>query len=419
MAQLYDRLRRIRDEQRRTAASQQSKPAPPPVRDTIVDAAALQAAGWSNPAPGLWQRSDLRPLGPNALRLVRGATLDLHPAAGGPCRPIALDTETSGLSTGAGNPAFLVGIGTVTDDSSCVEQLLMTDFGAEPDLIAALLDRIAELSQQDAAPPTFLSYNGAAFDLPLLRSRCIINRSLWPERAHLDLLTPVRRLYASRIGSCSLQAVEQNVLGHRRAVDVPSFEVPARYLAFTAGGPWAPFAPVLDHHVEDIHSLPEIAALLSLELAGEPTRSLIDPDPYGTARSLLRDRSGADHQRVDALLAVAAADRGYPEVAGRALELIAARARSRGDRAADGAARRARYDMTGSLAAGVALARYLEHHASDEAAAAQLVAQLIRHYGAREDLLHRAARLERRLSARPPAPTSDTDRDRRAPNDPS
>ena len=394
MAQLYDRLRRIRAEQHHAA---QPQPRAPTTTTTPIDEAALRAAGWSSPAAGLWRRADPRPLGPNASRLVRRAELDLHRSLVGRCRPIAIDTETSGLSTGAGNPAFLVGIGTVAGDTSHVEQLLMTDFGAEPALIAALIDRIERLNAHHGAPPVYLSYNGAAFDLPLLRSRCILNRRIWPELVHLDLLAPVRRLYATRIGGCSLPAVERFVLGYRRVGDVPSREVPARYLAFSAGGPWAPFAPVLHHHVEDIHSLAEITALVSLDLAAERSYRLVAPDPYGVARSLLRDRSSVDHERVDALLAAAAADHRYPEVAGRALELIAARARRCGDRAADGAARRARYDLTGSLAAGVALARYLEHHARDTAAAAQLVAELVRHYGARHDLLHRAARLKRTL----------------------
>ena len=74
-----------------------------------------------------------------------------------------LDTETTGLSHGAGTVAFLVGIGFFDEKGFTVRQYLMRDYDEE----ALLLSHVAEDMQKSRLLCTF---NGATFDLPLLET---------------------------------------------------------------------------------------------------------------------------------------------------------------------------------------------------------------------------------------------------------
>ena len=82
---------------------------------------------------------------------------------------VCLDTETTGLATGTGTVAFLVGLGTWTGDRFCQVQLLLPDHAEEP----ALLDALAA-----AIPPEawLVTYNGRGFDWPLLVARYRMSR---------------------------------------------------------------------------------------------------------------------------------------------------------------------------------------------------------------------------------------------------
>ena len=75
-----------------------------------------------------------------------------------------LDTETTGLSHGAGTVAFLVGVGFFDEKGFTVRQYLMRDYDEE----AFLLSHVAEEMGKRRVLCTF---NGATFDLPLLETR--------------------------------------------------------------------------------------------------------------------------------------------------------------------------------------------------------------------------------------------------------
>ncbi len=74
------------------------------------------------------------------------------------------DTETTGLSTGAGTVIFLAGIARVDGDRIHARQYLLPDFPYEPPLLRAV-------ARDLATSPRIVTYNGRGFDLPMLAAR--------------------------------------------------------------------------------------------------------------------------------------------------------------------------------------------------------------------------------------------------------
>ena len=75
-----------------------------------------------------------------------------------------LDTETSGLSGGTGTYAFMVGIARFIEDQFVIKQFFMRDPAEEP----AMLEAIAQFL---APAQALVTFNGKAFDAPLLATR--------------------------------------------------------------------------------------------------------------------------------------------------------------------------------------------------------------------------------------------------------
>src|SRR5437763_52010 len=102
--------------------------------------------------------------------------------------------------------------------------------GGELDEEPALLAALVPLLEQAAGVVTF---NGSAFDLPLLETRFVLARRRWPPRLpHLDLLRPARRVFAPRCADCRLTTLEREVLGLEREDDVPGALIPTLYFDF-------------------------------------------------------------------------------------------------------------------------------------------------------------------------------------------
>jgi hypothetical protein len=194
------------------------------------------------------------------------------------------DTETTGLSTGAGTVVFLAGLGHAVGDRLVVRQLLLPDYPHEPALLRLVATELATRTR-------LVTYNGRAFDMPLLSARLTLN-GLFSELAslpasHDDLLPVARRLFRRALGGARLADVEAGVLGVRRATDCPSSEVPARYFGYLRGGTPDLLAEVLDHNLQDIASLALLEALVMRLLDGgwRDTELL---DHHGMAIELLR-----------------------------------------------------------------------------------------------------------------------------------
>jgi len=172
-------------------------------------------------------------------------------------RCIFLDTETTGLSGGAGTVAFLVGVGFIDGGDFVVEQYLMRDYADEAELIETLAGR---MSGYDAV----CTFNGRNFDLPLLETRFTMcrMRDKWRELEQLDLLYPARRTWKLRLGSCRLSRLEEFILGHSREGDLPGSEVPQRYFSFLKSGDMALLEDIIAHNRQDIRSLGTLLAHL-------------------------------------------------------------------------------------------------------------------------------------------------------------
>ncbi len=200
------------------------------------------------------------------------------------------DTETTGISTGAGTVIFLAGLAWLEADRIVVRQYLLPDYPHE----AALLRRVAA---ELASAERVVTYNGRAFDLPMLASRLTVH-GLFREQAalptaHDDLLPVARRLWRRRLGGARLSQVESGVLGVRRDSDVGGADVPGRYFDYLRGGSPQLLAEVLDHNLQDVVSLALLEAEV-LRLRAGAWRDATVLDPHGMAIDLLRLGAAAD-----------------------------------------------------------------------------------------------------------------------------
>ncbi len=200
-------------------------------------------------------------------------------------RALYLDTETTGLSGGAGTVAFLVGLLYWREDGlgqrrvPVLEQILVRNLGEE----APMLVRIEEHVRRSSMLVTF---NGKSFDWPLLRNRYTMARLPAPtELPHLDLVHVARRLHRARKIACKLQSIERNVLGFERHDDVPSSEVGACYLHFLRTGDTHALLKVVEHNAWDVYTM---AALVGLYGEPLPSTELDADDLIGVASTLKR-----------------------------------------------------------------------------------------------------------------------------------
>lgn len=191
-----------------------------------------------------------------------------------------LDTETTGLSGGAGTVAFLVGLGRLEGSRFVVYQYMMSNYGAE----VLLLDKITPFIQE---AQTLVTFNGRSFDVPLLRSRFTMCRLSDPTegKAHLDLIHPARRVWKMRLKDCSLSHIEETELGLHRDHDLPGAEVPERYFSFLKTGDLSLLSDVVDHNRQDILSLGTLLARLSSSYAA-PLEQTSMMDVFSLGRTL-------------------------------------------------------------------------------------------------------------------------------------
>ena len=276
------------------------------------------------------------------------ALLALDPALStcDPRRALFLDTETTGLSGGAGTVAFLIGLAWWDEGGHLVlEQLFVRGLGEEAPVLERVGARIRDASM-------LVTYNGKSFDWPLLRARFVMTRMGVPDPPpHLDLLHVARRVHGKRIRSgCRLVSLEREVLGFERERDVESSDVSACYLHFLRTGDAGALLGVVEHNSWDVVAM---AALMGLY--GEPLHDgLPSCDLAGVARTLRR--AGA----LDRAMAVAqtAVER---DATPESLRARADIAKARGDRAAALADFEAIATAVDDASARLELAKLYEH----------------------------------------------------------
>lgn len=199
-------------------------------------------------------------------------------------RLLFLDTETTGLSGGAGTVAFEIGAGWIEPRGMVIRQYVMRDYGQEADMLREVASLIARAD-------TIVTFNGKSFDLPLLESRMIMNRIRVhvTDMPHLDLLHAARRVYKLRLGRCNLTALEEAVLGKTRRDDLPGAQVPERYFTYLKTGEFALLEDVLRHNFDDIQSLAELTAVICSAYR-QPELLRYEQDILGVGKTLLHGR---------------------------------------------------------------------------------------------------------------------------------
>ncbi len=240
--------------------------------------------------------------------------LDPSLRAAEPGGALYLDTEATGLAGGTGTIPFLVGLAWFEGEELICEQLLLRRLGDEAPMLARIAERLKSATM-------IVSFNGKAFDMPLLRTRFVMNRVSAPcEPPHLDLVHLARRVHRTARGrsgigdprsgptiervtedeelrrqtSCKLTAIERQLLGFARVDDVPSAEVPARYSHFLRTGDADAIRSVCDHNLWDVVSMAAIVgvygdAVRALDSEdGRELPALGGRDLVGIARTLRR-----------------------------------------------------------------------------------------------------------------------------------
>jgi uncharacterized protein YprB with RNaseH-like and TPR domain len=348
----------------------------------------LGLGDWTEVAPDVFERETLDESVRAPGLLLRSALLEREVDCSSVC---FMDTETTGLSGGAGTTVFLVGAGTLGPDGMRVRQVLLGDYPAEPEFLARV--------EQALGHQYWASYNGRAFDAKLLESRFLMNGCPPMAPEHLDLLYWSRRLWRSRLPACNLGTIESSILGRPRDDDIPGIEIPDRFFQFAATRDAGHLSDVFEHHRLDIVSLGHLFLRLEEVLADPGADRSVDRYQLGRwlllrgdlrgmnlLEALLRDRAEeADSGRRRRELASVLASRYYrrtgrPETARSLLEEL---------RALEPTSREIMSE----------LAKVCEHDLRDPGAALGVVVSYLESTGAEPDaeIERRMARLERKI----------------------
>ena len=211
---------------------------------------------------GDWRLEEAATIDPSVIARLTGdpalGSLDLENA-------VFLDTETTGLSGGAGVYVYMVGLGWFEEGDYVSWQGFLRHPGEERALLAECAERIANHS-------ALVSFFGKSFDRHRLEDKMRIAGVEPPFTGlpHLDLYHPFRRLTNGAFENGKLQTMERELLGFHRERDLPGSLAPAAWFDFLAGRPHL-LEGVFQHNHEDVLSLVVLAAYLGR--AGLETRA--------------------------------------------------------------------------------------------------------------------------------------------------
>ncbi|MCP3916636.1 MAG: ribonuclease H-like domain-containing protein [bacterium] len=206
---------------------------------------------------GTWRLDEHASADARAFELLSGdgalAGLDLE-------RAVFLDTETTGLSGGAGVFVYMVGLGWFEGESFRLWQ----GFLRGPDEELALL---AEVSRIVGDKDAVVSFFGKSFDRHRLedKMRIVGVEPTFEGRPHLDLYHPFRRLTQGHLVDGRLATVEAALVGLERDDDLPGAFAPAAWFDFLAGRAHR-LEGVFRHNRDDVLSLVTLAAYLGRTL---------------------------------------------------------------------------------------------------------------------------------------------------------
>ena len=200
-----------------------------------------------------------------------------------------LDTETTGLAGGTGTYAFLVGVGSIDAAGFRLRQFFMRDYGEEASLLWRLSEHLAQFD-------VLITYNGKAYDQPLLETRYRMARGPggtpkhpFDRMQHLDLLFGARRLWKLRLESCRLVDLETQILGVERQGDLPGEMIPYCYFEYLRTKQAFRLVPIFHHNALDILSLACLTAIVPFAFRQPEGAALRHgADLIGLARWLLQ-----------------------------------------------------------------------------------------------------------------------------------
>jgi len=286
----------------------------------------------------------------------------------------------------------LIGVGRVCPDGFRVRQFFMRDYGEEASLLWALAQHLEQFD-------VLVTYNGKTYDQPLLETRYRMARAPTPfaRLAHLDLLHGARRLWKLRLESCRLVDLENQILGVEREGDLPGEMIPYVYFEYLRTQQAFRVVPIFHHNAIDILTTACLTGIVPFAFR-EPgsARFAHGSEMVGIARWFLK----AERKDEALDLLRRAVQMGLPdELLFRTLWDTAMLEKKMGNEPAELA-------ILTELAEGrnpyrvtalEALAKYYEHRERNYAMALEMI-RSARALADSEVLIHRQARLERRLA---------------------
>lgn len=297
MRGLQDQLaalrRRIASIDRKYAGAPKTRPAPARthIEDLIEGEVVRTHRGEHFETARRWERhrrhgsvdiADLTALPEDWLAsLSAGAVAHTHPG-----KWAFLDTETTGLLDSSATYAFLIGVGSIDAAGFQLRQFFMRDCSEEASVLARLAEYLAQFD-------VLITYNGKAYDQPLLETRFRLLRSPHPfnHLMHLDLLFGARRLWKLRLENCKLVELENRILGVERQGDLPGVMIPYCYFDYLRTEQAFRLVPIFHHNAMDILSLACLTAIVPLAFrAPEQAGFRHGADLVGLARWLRASR---------------------------------------------------------------------------------------------------------------------------------
>ncbi len=162
------------------------------------------------------------------------------------------DVESTGLSTGAGNMVFLIGLGFFEKENFTITQYFIEDYINEKGLLYILEQEFKKRSH-------LISFNGRSFDFYVLKNRFILSRKFefsLNNLLHFDLLHSSRRIWKNMFSDYSLINLEKEVLKfHRTSDDIPGYLIPIYYKEYIRTGNPDKMSNIIYHNLIDVKSM--------------------------------------------------------------------------------------------------------------------------------------------------------------------
>ncbi|WP_235820331.1 ribonuclease H-like domain-containing protein [Halalkalibacter krulwichiae] len=193
---------------------------------------------------------------------------------------VFFDTETTGLSSGAGNTIFMLGYCRVQSESVKIKQYFLPGPESEVALYHYFLTDIGNLGN-------LVTYNGKAFDWPQVKTRHTFVRNQVPQLpkfGHFDLLHASRRFWKDVLPSCKLSIVEQEILKFNRIEDTPSYMAPMLYFDFLKEQDPEFVKGIFQHHEWDVLSLMTLYTHLSKVILDCDSDAVLPREKFEVAR---------------------------------------------------------------------------------------------------------------------------------------